>query len=82
VTPDDAALAWIRSALREQHPSLDHRDTDAIGEQMHTAAKDFDVPVEELIKWIRDDRTASVEQWTAHCAWYVAFRRQWCRQQA
>jgi hypothetical protein len=73
-----AALDWIRTALREEKPDADAGALAAAAEMLHAQAVEFDVPVDELIRWIHEDRAYDPASWRAHCSWYVEFRRHMC----
>ena len=81
--PREAALRWIVVALSAQMPSESPRRISEIAEWVHAVAADWDVPVEECIRWIHSaEFSEQAPAWVLHCRWYAEFRRRNCRAEA
>jgi hypothetical protein len=78
--PREAALAWIRLALTEEMPQAHPDKISTNADVLHAIAIDYDVPVEELVRWIHGAETTdySAAAWMKHCTWYAQFRQQNC----
>lgn len=81
ISPEAAALRWVRTAVGEERPDASPMLADSIARELHMIARKNEVPVEELIRWIHTearDYSDWLKVWKEHVARYVADRARLC----
>lgn len=76
---NETALDWIRLAVSEECPHESPKRIEEIADMIHSLAQDWDIPVDECIRWIHSNAfDDSAPAWVRHCQWYADFRRRNC----
>lgn len=73
----DAAVDWARRALREEFHDVAVMGIDTAAQIFVAVAEDYDVPIEELIRWIHDPtrkEELTSSNWVRNCIEYTGLR--------